>query len=164
MAGTSTSVGTSIGGTAARSDGRPAAGVLVVARSDEIAWIGGKPEGRLEIICDSARVCSDRNEVWHDWAAAESGRLPAARLAVPGSLEGDWKPIDGEAPPWIGIARTARFMRPDPAGSRFRLEGLSPGNHFLTILRKQGEDPGNAQKVGSWRVASGKATEVGTLK
>lgn len=187
LAGTSTSVGTAIGGTAARSDGRPAAGALVVARGDGIVWTDGRPAGRmldsaradslgrfrllaprgefsLEIVCDTAQACSDHMEVWQDWADARSGRLPAVRLTVPGSLEGDWKPSDGGEPPWIGIAGTARFVRPDPAGGRFRLEGVSPGDHFLTVLRKQGEDPDNAQKVGTWPVASGRITEVGTVK
>jgi hypothetical protein len=187
MVGTSTSVGTSIGGTAARSDGRPAAGALVVARDDEIIWIEGKPESRLldsaradslgryrltvarealrvEIICDTVRACSDHLEVWNAWAIPDNGRIPGTRTARPGSLQGTYQAAPGEPLPWIGIAGTARFVRPEGANGRFLLEGLAPGKQSLTLIRTGGTNPGQSQKAGTWTVLSGRITETGPLQ
>jgi hypothetical protein len=47
VAGTSTSVGNTLEGTAVLSDGTPAAGAVVTARSGEIRIIEGRPQSRL---------------------------------------------------------------------------------------------------------------------
>lgn len=187
VAGTSTSVGTSIGGTAVRADGSPAAGALAIAREDAIAWVGGRPEGRLldsaradsagrfrliapatgfrlEIVCDGARSCSASPEVWQDWATPIGGVLKAARLAAPGSLAGRWVGAPGDTLPWLGIAGTARFTRPDSADGRFRLDGLAPGSHALTLLSEPATNPNNGRKAGAFQVESGKVKEIGTVR
>ncbi len=191
VAGTSTTVGTSIGGTALLSDGRPAAGALVAARGDDIVFRGGVPQARL---IDSSRTDSlgrfrlrapgagfhldisweasvtaalpEGGQVYQGWVEPEGGKLPDAGLANPGSLHGavSQKAEASDTLVWIGIAGTARFVTATgPAGKReFTLNGAYPGDRNLVILGLA-PDTGSAQKVGAYRVESGQVTEIGIL-
>ncbi len=141
LAGTSTSIGTSIGGTAMLEDGRPAAGARIRMRVDSIRFRDGIPECRvfdstvadaqgrfalsrtgswishLEIDCDPAGGCADASgrQVFYRviYGKPESADISGLRLAAPGSFTGIVLDTLGnpDLAIWIGIRGTGHFTR-----------------------------------------------------
>ncbi|MDB5051073.1 MAG: hypothetical protein JWO30_4144 [Fibrobacteres bacterium] len=163
MAGTSTSVGTSIGGTALLADGSPAAGAKVTARSDEMDYRNGKPEGLLldsavadhrgvfafptlkerdfflEIECDPARACPNARtpEVFlREFRVEGKESLGTLRTQVPGGFRGTLNDTSGslDSTLWLGIPGTAHFARWEDAND--------PGRPHLKTFRLDGLYPG----------------------
>jgi hypothetical protein len=145
VTGTSTSVGTSIGGTAMLSGGSPAVGARVAARSDELAYKDGKPEGRmldsavadaqgrftlpalrsngfhLEITCDPAAGCASAESIevyYQAYPVVRNRSLGELRTAPPGGLKGiiDVTSASGDSALWIGIEGTGHFAKLEDAG------------------------------------------------
>jgi hypothetical protein len=148
LAGTSTSIGTSVGGTALLGDGSPAAGARVRLRADTIAFRDGIPESRtldsaiadarggfalhvpkrgsyhLDIECGAAQACgSGALRVFQEiyYGNPEGNAFDALRLLEPGSITGEV--IDSAAgtdlPLWIGIRGTGRFVKAGEPDTRF---------------------------------------------
>jgi hypothetical protein len=137
-AGTSTSVGDDPEGTALLSDGQPASGALVCARTGEVEYLDGIPrckpldsaradaQGRfrldperlagsfyLEIACDAAAECSRPGEVFFRPMAAARDLIDEFALSPPGSLAAKitWSGIP-DTTLWVGIRGTAHFAAP----------------------------------------------------
>ncbi len=163
-AGTSTSIGTSIGGTALLADGSPAAGARVTMRTDEIEIIDGRPQSKtldsartdslgrftfsilpgtgfhLGIDCDPVTGCgSVARQVFHrEYAGVAEGSqaFGILRTAIPGSIQGAVKDsLSGSGKPiWVGIAGTDHFVK---------VSDPDPGAEpFLHPFRLDGMFPG----------------------
>lgn len=159
VAGTSTSVGTAIGGRALTAAGGPAAGAAIRVRSAHLeirSAAAGYP------VLDSTRadaegrfsLSSDLPGEFHleiAWPAPESGagegyhahvdRKPQAGfgdriLAGTGAVKGRVR-APAKTATWVGLEGGAflRMASPaDSAGAEFRLEGVPPGNRKVVVI------------------------------
>jgi hypothetical protein len=145
------------------SDGKPAVGARVAARSDELAYRNGRPEGRmldsavtdaqgrftlpalrsdgfnLEITCEPAAGCisAESTEVYYRANPAIRDRsLGELRTLPPGGLKGilDVTSAQGDSALWIGIEGTGHFAKLEDAGD--------PGNPGLRTFALEGIYPG----------------------
>lgn len=190
LTGTSTSVGTSIGGTAMLSDGSPAAGARIRVRADTVVFDDGIPHSP---VLDSAladgqgrfKLRTPKPSIFHLEIEAEPevyaaivfglpshGDFAALRLARPGSLKGsiqDSTAAEGKV--WIGIPGTgwiAEAVRPaagsDPRRRDFRLDGIYPGEYRLQVIRPPSDTGLNLQlKLAPLQVISGSVTDAGVI-
>lgn len=193
-AGTSTSVGTNVGGSALTRSGRPAQVVRVTLRARDLVVRDGKPEGRLlaETRADSlgrfaftvpaerfylqitcGKECGEsEGETW--LTAFEDGPKPEAlsaiRLEPPGSLRGMLAPAEGNPIPdlWIGIPGTDIYRQPGPKGAEgrpFELSGVPAGGHRLDWVTEARPGVPAVPSLGdSVEVRSGETTDLGTIK
>lgn len=190
IAGTSTSVGTSIGGKVMLSNGASGAGAVVTARSDSLELRNGRLACKL---IDSTRADSQgrfslpklpRGEFYLEIVSTHSGAAPEVffehyfispladsslgtlMTSVSGGLQGKVESKDGskDSSVWIGIMGTAHFARANPVDSiqaAFRLDGLYPADYFLTVVLGADSTGINFnQKLQPTKVKSGELTQV----
>ena len=193
VAGTSTSVGTSVGGTALTQSGKPAVGARITLRSQAVSIRNGKPEGTLfseavadsqgrfsfrapsalytlRITCGAACGMEAERETWmaEFQGAPAGGALREVRLEPPGVLKGNLAPVDGKEVPdlWIGIPGTDLYVRPDPAGTQgraFALKDVPAGEYFLEVVAPQDTGLGMQLKTKPITVRSSATTDLGRL-
>lgn len=191
MAGTSTSVGTNVGGTALTKAGRPAGKAQVTLRSEEVTLRDGKPEGLLlaetktdtlghftihapagisylRITC--GKECGEsENETWLSVLdlGQDSEVMREIRLSPPGGLRGVLTGTNGisDTGLWLGVAGTDLFRRPYPTGqngSAIEILDVPAGMRLLQwVTTTRADIPAFPLRGDSVEVPSGAILDLG---